>query len=100
MAEIGLVRFARVALEVAEAVLPDYPTKFSPSTPSPSRNFWPFSALYTLRGVDPLRKAEVRLAEHGELRDALGLYARHPSTHHALPRFMRRLDESRPWLPP
>ena len=35
MAEIGLVRFARVALEVAEAVLPDYPTKFSPSTPSP-----------------------------------------------------------------
>jgi hypothetical protein len=32
MAEIGLVRFARVALEVAEAVLPDYPTKFSKHT--------------------------------------------------------------------
>ena len=32
MAEIGLVRFARVALEVAEAVLPDYRTKFSKHT--------------------------------------------------------------------
>ena len=32
MAEIGLVRFARVALEVAEAILPDYPTKFSKHT--------------------------------------------------------------------
>ena len=29
MAEVGLVRFARVALGVAEAVLPDYRTKFS-----------------------------------------------------------------------
>ena len=29
MAEVGLVRFARVALKVAEAVLPDYRTKFS-----------------------------------------------------------------------
>lgn len=27
--EVGLVRFAGVALEVAEAVLPDYRTKFS-----------------------------------------------------------------------
>ena len=32
MAEVGLVRFARVALEVAEAVLPDYRTKFSKRT--------------------------------------------------------------------
>ena len=32
MAEVGLVRFARVALEVAEAVLPDYRTKFSKHT--------------------------------------------------------------------
>lgn len=29
MAEVGLVRFAGVALEVAEAVLPYYRTKFS-----------------------------------------------------------------------
>jgi hypothetical protein len=43
--------------------------------------------------VDPLRKAEVRLAEHGELRDALGLRKAPEHTHHALPRFMRRLDE-------
>ena len=32
MAEVGLVRFARVALEIAEAVLPDYRTKFSKHT--------------------------------------------------------------------
>ena len=38
-----------------------------------------------------LRKAEVRLAEHGELRNALGL--RKAPDHTALYRFMRRLDE-------
>ncbi len=32
MAEVGLVRFARVALGVAEGVLPDYRTKFSKRT--------------------------------------------------------------------
>jgi hypothetical protein len=32
MAEVGLLRFVRVALEVAEAVLPDYRTKFSKHT--------------------------------------------------------------------
>jgi hypothetical protein len=32
MVEVGLVRLARIALEVAEAVLPDYRTKFSKHT--------------------------------------------------------------------
>jgi hypothetical protein len=32
MAEVGLLRFARVALEVAQALLPDYRTKFSKRT--------------------------------------------------------------------
>ena len=32
MTEVGLVRFARVALEGAQAVLPDYRTKFSKHT--------------------------------------------------------------------
>ena len=32
MAEVGLVRFARVAVEVAETVLQDYRTKFSKHT--------------------------------------------------------------------
>jgi hypothetical protein len=29
MAEVGLVHFARIVLEIAEAVLPDYRSKFS-----------------------------------------------------------------------
>jgi hypothetical protein len=38
MAEVGLVHFARVTLEVAEAVLPDYRTKFSKRTFTQSRS--------------------------------------------------------------
>ena len=89
MAEIGLVRFARVALEVAEAVLPDYRTKFSKHTFTQPQLL---TILCLIRFEDwSLRKAEVRLAEHGELRDALGL--RKAPDHTTLYRFMRRLDE-------
>ncbi len=89
MAEIGLVRFARVALEVAEAVLPDYRTKFSKHTFTQPQLL---AILCLIRYEDwTLRKAEVRLAEHGELRDALGL--RKAPDHTTLYRFMRRLDE-------
>jgi hypothetical protein len=35
MAEVGLVGFARVALDVARSLLPDYRNKFSKSTSSP-----------------------------------------------------------------
>ena len=39
MAEVGLLPFARVALEVATQVLPPYRTRFS-SISSPSRSCW------------------------------------------------------------
>lgn len=32
MAEVGLVRFAKVAMEIAQAILPAYRTKFSKHT--------------------------------------------------------------------
>ena len=90
MAEVGLVRFARVALEVAEAVLPDYRTKFSKRTFTQPQLL---AVLCLMRYEDwTLRKTEVRLAEHGEeLRSALGL-GKAPD-HTTLYRFLRRLDE-------
>lgn len=89
MAEVGLLRFARVALEVAEAVLPDYRTKFSKHTFTQPQLL---AVLCLMRYEDwTLRKTEVRLAEHGELRSALGL-GKAPD-HTTLYRFLRRLDE-------
>ncbi len=89
MAEVGLVRFARVALEVAEAVLSDYRTKFSKRTFTQPQLL---AVLCLMRYEDwTLRKTEVRLAEHGELRSALGL--RKAPDHTTLYRFLRRLDE-------
>lgn len=89
MAEVGLVRFARIALEIAEAVLPDYRSKFSKHTFTQPQLL---AILCLMRYEDwPLRKAEVRLAEHSELRDALGLHK--APDHTTLYRFLRRLDE-------
>ena len=89
MFEVGLVHFARLALEVGEAVLPDYRTKFSKHTFTQPQLM---AILCLMRYEDwTLRKAEVRLAEHGELRNALGL--RKAPDHTTLYRFMRRLDE-------
>ena len=89
MAEVGLVRFARVALEIAETVLPDYRTKFSKHTFTQPQLL---SILCLMRFEDwTLRKTEVRLAEHRELRSTLGL--RKVPDHTTLYRFMRRLDE-------
>ncbi len=90
MAEVGLVRFARVALGVAEAVLPDYRTKFSKHVFTQPQLL---AVLCLMRYEDwTLRKAEVRLAEqHSELRSALGL-PKAPD-HTTIYRFMRRLDE-------
>ncbi len=71
ISEVGLVRFARVALEVGEAVLPYYRSKFSKRTFTQPQLL---AILCLMRYEDwTLRKAEVRLAEHGELRNALGL---------------------------
>jgi transposase-like protein DUF772 len=89
MAEVGLVRFARVALGVAEAFLPDYRTKFSKHVFTQPQLL---AVLCLMRYEDwTLRKAEVRLAEHSELQSALGL--RKAPEHTTLYRFMRRLDE-------
>jgi IS5 family transposase len=89
MAEVGLVRFARIALEIAEAVLPDYRSKFSKHTFTQPQLL---AILCLMRYEDwTLRKAEVRLAEHSELRDALGLHK--APDHTTLYRFLRRLDE-------
>jgi Transposase DDE domain/Transposase domain (DUF772) len=89
MAEIGLVRFARIALEIAKAVLPDYRSKFSKHTFTQPQLL---AVLCLMRYEDwTLRKAEVRLAEHSELRHALGLHK--APDHTTLYRFLRRLDE-------
>ena len=89
MAEVSLVRFARVALGVAESVLPDYRTEFSKRTFTQPQLL---AVLCLMRYEDwTLRKAEVRLAKHGELRSALG--SRKAPDHTTLYRFLRRLDE-------
>jgi hypothetical protein len=71
MAEVGLLRFAQVAREVAEAVLPTYRSKYS-------KHLFTQPSLLAipclLRYEDwTFREAEARLAEHQELHTALGL---------------------------
>jgi hypothetical protein len=90
MAEIGLVAFSKVALEIAQAAMPLYRSKFS------KRQFTQpqlLAILCLMRYEDwTFREAEVRLAEHRELRRALGLTATPDYT--TLYRFTRRLDET------
>jgi hypothetical protein len=89
MAEIGLVHFAQVARQVAEAALPRYRSKYSKHTfAQPTL----LAVLCVMRYEEwTYRETEVRLAEHQELRDALGL-ARVPD-YTTLYRCLRRLDE-------
>jgi len=88
MAEVGLVGFARLALEVSQAVLPAQRTKFS------KRQFTQpqlLAVLCLMRYEDwTFREAEVRLSEHSELRSALGLNSVPDYT--TLYRFLARLD--------
>ena len=71
MAEVGLVRFAQVALDVAQTTVPRYRTTFSKH---PFRQPQWLAILCLMRYENwTFRKAEVRLAEHSELRRALGL---------------------------
>jgi len=88
MAEVGLVRFAHVAREVAAEVLPSYRSKYSKHLfTQPSL----LAILCLMRYEDwTFREAEVRLGEHQELRTALGL-ERVPD-YTTLYRFLRRLD--------
>src|SRR5690348_844390 len=68
MAEIGVVQFAQVAREVAEAALPRYRNPFS------KHAFTQPTLLANLRLMryedGTCREAEVRLREHAELRTA------------------------------
>lgn len=88
MAEVGLVKIAEIALEVSSRVLPPY------RTPRSKHVFTQPQLLATLllmRFEDwTFRETEVRLLEHAELRNALGLKGVPDYT--TLYRFMRRLD--------
>jgi hypothetical protein len=89
MAEVGLVLFARTALEVMQEVLPAYSGKFSKHTFTQPQLM---TILCLMRFEDwTFREAEVRLAEHSDLRAALGL-ERAPD-HTTLYRFMRRVTD-------
>jgi len=90
MAEVGLVRFAQVALDVARATVPRYRTCFSKHQFSQPQLL---AILCLMRYEDwTYREAEVRLAEHSELRRALQLLS--VPDHTTLYRFLRRLDEA------
>ena len=88
MAEIGLLAFARIALEVSRAVLPPYRTRFSKHQFTQPQLL---ALLCLMRYEDwTFREAEVRLCEHRELRQTLGL-SRVPDFT-TLYRFLQRLD--------
>lgn len=89
MAEIGVVQFARVAREVAEAALPRYRIPFSKHTfPQPTL----LAILCLMRYEDwTYRETEVRLGEHAELRAALAIERVPDFT--TLYRCLRRLGE-------
>ena len=81
MAEVGLVRFGEVALDVAQTTVPRYRTTFSKHQFTQPQLL---AILCLMRYGDwTFREAEVRLAEHAELRRALGL------------RSVSRLDDAR-----
>ncbi len=88
MPEIGLVRIAGIALQVSQAALPRYRSKFS------KRQFTQpqlLAVLCLMRYEDwTFREAEVRLTEHRELRHALQLASVPDYT--TLYRFLKRLN--------
>jgi Transposase domain (DUF772) len=89
MAEVGLLPFARVALEVSKAVLPRYRSRFSKRLFNQPQLL---AILCLMRYEDwTFREAEVRLGEHRELRQALGLASVPDFT--TLYRFLQRLDD-------
>jgi hypothetical protein len=91
MAEVGLVLFAKTTLGVMREILPAYGSKYSKHTFTQPQLM---TILCLMRFEDwTFREAEVRLAEHSDLRTALGL-ERVPD-HTTLYRFMRRvIDET------
>src|SRR5688500_12282723 len=88
MAEIGLVDFAKCALAIGKRVMLLYRSKYSKHTLTQPQLL---AILCLMRYEDwTFREAEVRLSEHQELRQALGL--RQVPDYSTLYRFMRRLD--------
>jgi Transposase domain (DUF772) len=88
MAEVGLPAFARTACEVGRAVLPPYRTRFSKHQFAQPQLL---GILCLMRYEDwTFREAELRLSEHGELRQTLGLSSVLDFT--TLYRFLKRLD--------
>ncbi len=66
MAEIGLVRFVRVAMDVTRAVVPAHRSKYSRRVFTQPQLL---SILCLMRNEDwTYREVEVRLSEHRELR--------------------------------
>jgi len=89
MAEVGLLPFARVALQVSKAVLPRYRSRFSKHLFDQPQLL---AILCLMRYEDwTFREAEVRLSEHRELRQALELASVPDFT--TLYRFLERLDD-------
>src|SRR6202008_1776836 len=89
MAEVGLLPFARIALQVSRAVLPRYRSRFSKHQFTQPQLM---AILCLMRYEDwTFREAEVRLAEHRELRQILGLVSVPDFT--TLYRFLQRLDD-------
>src|SRR3989442_3962891 len=89
MAEVGLLPFARVALQVATQVLPTYRTRFSKHQFTQPQLL---AILCLMRYEDwTFREAEVRLREHGELRAVLRLSSVPDYT--TVYRFLRRLPD-------
>ena len=88
MAEVGWVRFARLALEVSRKVLPAQRSKFSKRVFTQPQ----LPAVLCLMGYEDwtFREAEVRRSEHTELRSALALKAVPDYT--TLYRFLARLN--------
>jgi len=71
MPEIGLLPFARAAMDVASAILPTYRSRFSKHQFSQPQLL---AILCLMRYEDwTFREAEVRLREHVELRAVLRL---------------------------
>ena len=89
MAEVGLLPFARIALQVSRAVLPRYRSRFSKQQFTQPQLL---AILCLMRYEDwTFREAEVRLGEHRELRQSLGLTSVPDFT--TLYRFLQRLDD-------
>ena len=89
MAEVGLLPFAHVALQVCRAVLPRYRSRFSKHQFNQPQLL---AILCLMRYEDwTFREPEVRLGEHRELRQALGLASVPDFT--TLYRFLQRLDD-------